>query len=277
MSHPSFSCILHRPRRIRSLEAHVADIRQSQTAIQNTLVEIVNHLRAGTTSMIRSPSAFSPAYLHTTPNVHADSPASMSTPVSARPPLDAGHTMISTPQPGNSSVRPFASSDCSKLLINSVWQIYPNSSVAAMRANGDAQVPQGTATYQSIGPQYHMSSSVPPVLPPISTMEPTGSRADNISSVRHQYANNGHSRHQPFNKQPSVLGGSGPGKRPFPISAPTSADSSDEEEDGGELPASGLVAPWEVLRGLADVAIERAAKASRYNFRYHSFHSVRCL
>ncbi|KAH9982335.1 hypothetical protein BGW80DRAFT_1262820 [Lactifluus volemus] len=209
--------------RIRSLEAHVADIRQSQTAIQNTLVEIVNHLRAGTTSMIRSPSAFSPAYLHTTPNVHADSPASMSTPVSARPPLDAGHTMISTPQPGNSS-------------------IYPNSSVAAMRANGDAQVPQGTATYQSIGPQYHMSSSVPPVLPPISTMEPTGSRADNISS------------------QPSVLGGSGPGKRPFPISAPTSADSSDEEEDGGELPASGLVAPWEVLRGLADVAIERAAK-----------------
>ena len=32
------------------------------------------------------------------------------------------------------------------------------------------------------------------------------------------------------------------------------------EEDDGELPASGLVAPWEVLRGLADVAIERAAQ-----------------
>lgn len=39
-----------------------------------------------------------------------------------------------------------------------------------------------------------------------------------------------------------------------------SADSSDVEEDNGELPASGLVAPWEVLRGLADVAIERATK-----------------
>lgn len=41
----------------------------------------------------------------------------------------------------------------------------------------------------------------------------------------------------------------------------TSADSSDvDDEDNGELPASGLVAPWEVLRGLADVAIERANK-----------------
>ena len=41
---------------------------------------------------------------------------------------------------------------------------------------------------------------------------------------------------------------------------PVCADSSDQEEEAGdELPASGLVAPWEVLRGLADVAIERAA------------------
>ena len=43
----------------------------------------------------------------------------------------------------------------------------------------------------------------------------------------------------------------------------TSANSSDlDDEENGELPASGLVAPWEVLRGLADVAIERAAKVS---------------
>lgn len=46
----------------------------------------------------------------------------------------------------------------------------------------------------------------------------------------------------------------------MPQSTVTSADSSDnEEEDNGELPASGLVAPWEVLRGLADVAVERAS------------------
>lgn len=47
----------------------------------------------------------------------------------------------------------------------------------------------------------------------------------------------------------------------------TSANSSDlDDEENGELPASGLVAPWEVLRGLADVAIERAAKVSVSSF-----------
>jgi hypothetical protein len=50
-------------------------------------------------------------------------------------------------------------------------------------------------------------------------------------------------------------------KRPLPASNVTSADSTDvDEEDNGELPASGLVAPWEVLRGLADVAVEQASK-----------------
>lgn len=71
-------------------------------------MEIVNHLRAGSTGVVRSPSAFPPTYIHPSPNVHADSPASMSTPVSARPTLDTGHPVImSTPQPG-STVRPVA-------------------------------------------------------------------------------------------------------------------------------------------------------------------------
>jgi len=98
---PSISRSLHCTRRIRTLESHVADIRQSQTTIQNTLVELVNHLRAGSANMIRSPSTFPPTYMHPSPNVHADSPASMSTPVSARPTLDSGHTIMSTSQPGS--------------------------------------------------------------------------------------------------------------------------------------------------------------------------------
>ena len=50
-------------------------------------------------------------------------------------------------------------------------------------------------------------------------------------------------------------------KRHGPSSNVTSADSSDlDDEENGELPAQGLLAPWEVLRGLADVATERAAK-----------------
>ena len=139
--------------------------------------------------------------------------------------------------------------------------------MATMRTNGDAltpQLPQGSTAYQSINPQYHMPPGVhPPTLPPLSSIEPTGPRAqpDNLSSLRHQHTDGGHPRH--YDKQPNVLSGPGAGKRPFPISAATSAASSDDEEDGGELPASGLVAPWEVLRGLADVAIQRAAKASQ--------------
>jgi hypothetical protein len=44
----------------------------------------------------------------------------------------------------------------------------------------------------------------------------------------------------------------------------TSSNTSDvEDDDNGELPSKGLVAPWEVLRGLADVAAERAAQVSR--------------
>jgi hypothetical protein len=92
-----------------------------------------------------------------------------------------------------------------------------------------------------------------PVLPPFSSIAigPSGSLQNNISPVR--YHDNGrYNRHD--------ASGS---KRPAPSpSNTTSADSTDQEDedDNGELPASGLVAPWEVLRGLADVAIQRAAK-----------------
>ena len=104
-------------------------------------------------------------------------------------------------------------------------------------------------------------------------MESTGTRPqqDNPSSVRHQYAGNGHTRH--FSKHTSVPIGSGAGKRPLAISTATSADSSDVEEDAVELPAQGLLAPWEVLRGLADVAIQKAAKASRHHHVYDLCHS----
>jgi hypothetical protein len=155
---------------------------------------------------------------------------------------------------------------------DSITQMYGSPSIPAMRTNGDgqtSQVPQGSTAYQPIGSQYHIPPGVPPTLPPLSSMEHAGPPRpppDNLSSVRHQHTDSGHSRH--FDKQPSVLSGPVAGKRPFPTSTETSADSSDEDEDGGELPASGLVAPWEVLRGLADVAIQRAAKVSQYKHPY---------
>jgi hypothetical protein len=138
--------------------------------------------------------------------------------------------------------------------------MYPS---PTMRPNGDSQtsqMSQGSPAYQ----QYPMPpGGHPPMLPPISSMESTGPRPqhDNVSSVRHQYAGNGHARH--FSKHPSVPIGSGTGKRPLAISTATSAESSDVEEDAADLPSQGLTAPWEVLRSLADVAIQKAAKASR--------------
>ena len=77
---------------------------------------------------------------------------------------------------------------------------------------------------------------------------------NNISSMRYQ------SSEQIYTKGANKYPSSTSAKRQALSNVP-SADSSDvEEEDNGELPASGLVAPWEVLRGLADVAIERATK-----------------
>lgn len=85
-------------------------------------------------------------------------------------------------------------------------------------------------------------------------MGPPVSQQGNISSIRYQSSEPGY--RSSSSKYPS-----GSKRQAPPSSNVTSADSSDfDDEDGGELPASGLVAPWEVLRGLADVAIERAAK-----------------
>jgi hypothetical protein len=155
--------------------------------------------------------------------------------------------------------------------------MYASPPIPAVRTNGDgqaSQVPQGSTAYQPINSQYHIPPGAHPTLPPLSSMEHAGPPRpppDNLSSVRHQHTDSGHPRH--FDKQPSVVGGSVAGKRPFPMSTETSADSSDEDDDGGELPASGLVAPWEVLRGLADVAIQRAAKVSPRACPFRLFHT----
>ena len=98
-------------------------------------------------------------------------------------------------------------------------------------------------------------------LPPFSSIETMGrGQPSNVSSMRYHPAEQ---RQQPRTNGPEAASGS---KRAAPptSSAVTSADSTDVEEDDGGLPASGLTAPWEVLRGLADVAIERAAQVREH-------------
>jgi len=105
----------------------------------------------------------------------------------------------------------------------------------------------------------HNSPTQGPVLPPFSTISVMGPPAQQstIPSLRYQNIGIAHPRSVSRNQYVGT-------KRHAPSSNVTSANSSDlDDEENGELPASGLVAPWEVLRGLADVAIERAAKVSR--------------
>lgn len=98
------------------------------------------------------------------------------------------------------------------------------------------------------------------VLPPFSSIQAMG--ASNVSSMRYQAASVQGQR--PTTKLSGV-------KRPLPSSLLASGESSDfDEEDNGELPAQGLVAPWEVLRGLADVASRRAAKVILYGINFYS-------
>jgi hypothetical protein len=115
--------------------------------------------------------------------------------------------------------------------------------------------PQLPPSYNNFSSPTQMYSSAGnsqgPVLPPFSSLQQGNTHQGNMSSVR--YNSHGDST------LPSSASGS---KRTAPPSSNvTSVNSSDnEEDDHGGLPASGLVAPWEVLRNLANVAIQREAK-----------------
>ncbi|KAF9015547.1 hypothetical protein BDQ17DRAFT_1341258 [Cyathus striatus] len=242
--------------RIRSLEAHVADIRHTQTTIQNTLTELVAHLRGGAFSA-RSPSAYPPSFQSPTMN----SPA-MSTPTASHQHVNDMHP---SPSAGSTS---FTSSHSAVVHVPTSASHPPRSSISAQNyhpPSASASQPHppadahplspSYANYQQPGPNFHRSqSSQPPILPPFSSlpaMGPPPPQPANLSSIRHQ---DPHSK-AAAGKYPAGM------KRQAPTSNVTSADSSDiDDDDSGELPASGLVAPWEVLRGLADVAIQRAAK-----------------
>lgn len=102
---------------------------------------------------------------------------------------------------------------------------------------------------QQSGMSYSMPSTN--TLPPISTIH----TRNPDSSAR--YTHFAHNASSPRPKRSSHR---------YPDSNVTSAHSSSDEEDEG-IHASGLVAPLEVLRGLADAAV--AHKVSTYLDRFH--------
>ncbi|KAH9898196.1 hypothetical protein C8Q73DRAFT_639925 [Cubamyces lactineus] len=276
--HAGLECLFEKPtreasltgeaglERIRSLESHVADIRATQNAIQSTLLEIVQHLRGGAPLASRSPSTYPPPFAHHSPGGQSLGSPAVSTPSTGAP---HPHLMVDTTHTGH----PLATSTLtsSHVMANPAAQrphrephppMYPPPGLPQNhRPAGPGDMhPQGPGNMMynnGASGQQHPGAHGGPSLPPFSSIESMGpprSQPTNVSSMRYNAADNGRQQGRPHEV------GSGTKRGLPPPSAANSADSSDAEEEGGELPASGLVAPWEVLRGLADVAIERAAK-----------------
>ncbi|KAF7799345.1 hypothetical protein EIP86_010577 [Pleurotus ostreatoroseus] len=258
--HAGLECLFEKPTReasltgeagLESLEAHVAEIRQSQTVIQNTLAEIAAHLRNGSHFQARSPSAY-PPFAHQSPSMHSMGSPSMSTPtVGSHPPQLMVDTHNQTPTPGASNVTPMMAGHQQM-----AYQTPPMSTPGHRpMGSGDMRASHPPTMYSP--QQAHPGSH--PSLPPFSSIE-TMSRGQpsNVSSMRYHPADQ-NQRQATRANGPEAASGS---KRiaPTSTSLDDSADSTDNEDNDGELPAKGLVAPWEVLRGLADVAIERAAQ-----------------
>ena len=246
------SCLyLSLSRRIRSLEGHVADIRVTQAAIQNTLLEIVAHLRGTAPFNHRSPSTFSQGQYTQSPTI----PSVGSPPVSAT----SNGSHIGDPNMHHGPPTPTSYHPSIQPILNPPSRELRSSGSHA--TVGDFHSPQLSSSHTN--PANAQPFSFPPsgaVLPPFSSIGAIGTgNAQGPSTLR--YLDDSQRSHTGRSYPASAPAGA---KRIFPPSSNvTSAGSSEvEDEDNGELPASGLVAPWEVLRGLADVAIERAAKVS---------------
>lgn len=204
----------------------------------------------------RSPSTY-PSSFHQSPNM--SSPA-ISTPTASHPQVSSppGGTSFSsthTAGPSTQQIRQRPSLSGSSYSASSTGQSATTPSEDMHTSQNSpmyGNYPQATQNYN-----VHNQTNQGPSLPPfssISTMGPPISQQGNVSSVRYQSSDAAYSRTSAY---------AGSKRQAPPSSNVTSADSSDfDDDDGGDLPAHGLVAPWEVLRGLADVASERAAKVT---------------
>lgn len=243
---------------MRALESQVSEIKETQKTICSNIQEILSFVRA-TGHPSRSPSMFPPSFHHSSPSVNSPS---MSTPTVSHQQVNEIHH----PSPTTGPPRPIIHPPAARQARVSMPNIYPQGQAPPLSEVPPPHGPQpppfssanptdGGPPVQPYPPGQALSNTV---LPPFSSITmPPPQAGNNVSSLRYH-------PHDPKvgaggQRYPAPASGS---KRQIPPSSNiTSADSSDiEDDDDGGLPASGLVAPWEVLRGLADVAIERAAK-----------------
>ncbi|KAF9029217.1 hypothetical protein BDZ89DRAFT_1091823 [Hymenopellis radicata] len=235
--------------RIRSLEAHVVEIRHGQSVILNQLADIQGFLRLPPMHQRPPPEFMPPGFQHSPVMQSPGAPTPTSVHSDGQPPNIVGGPPTYARGPGASTP-----SGGSRPRYPPVGGPLPGGPPppGSEYANPPPPPPQ-----QQIGPPSIFAPppgpypGFPPqsnVLPPFSALQAMGQQPGAVPQQQQQQQPPGNVSSVRF--QPSTTG-----KRPA-----SSGASSDGEDDNGELPASGLVAPWEVLRGLADVAIERAAK-----------------
>lgn len=197
--------------------------------------------------LARSPSAYPQPYHQTPPSLHSPS---ISTPTATSQSHDV---QPSPPNPSHTYPHIAVTPLTRPQRLNSQYPNPPLSQNNQISPSTEYQ-PPSTHFLPSAGAGPGFQNHQGPMLPPFSSIQTMSGSQSNMSSLR---LDNGNRHFRPPSIPPHTQSTS---KKRVPSSNVTSADSSGAEEDDG-LPASGLVAPWEVLRGLADVAIERAAKA----------------
>ncbi len=112
------------------------------------------------------------------------------------------------------------------------------------------------------GPYYSPTSK----LPPISSIHNQGSHntfTHHLPAIDHRDSSGSSSRYSSYRDQSARRPVSSRSKRGYNSNV-TSANSSSDEADEGNRRKWGLVAPLEVLRGLADEAVKRASRVSHW-------------
>jgi hypothetical protein len=235
------------------LESSVDDLKRGQTSIQNILSDLVATLR----SQGRLSSSYSPLHQGLGHAGVTAGPTSVASPIirSGATPVNASQGLqlinlltfssSSTHPAGAYSIHPppsvSTSSDSTLPPIMSP-PVSASSTGGMMYTQGRAQ----TGSYPSQGQSQSQpgsgygSMSTSNTLPPISALH---TRNPPDSSTR--YTHFAHQTASPLQKRSSGR---------YPDSNVTSAHSSSDEEEEG-MGASGLVAPLEVLRELADAAV----------------------
>lgn len=267
--HSLLYLLLTKNRRIRSLEAHVAEIRAGQNNIQSALGEILSHLRRGGIIGSSSPPTYNQPFLGGSPSMHSiGSSSSMSNHTAGLVMADSSHSMHSQSISSSGNQYSGARPNVPPVMTGANQRSHRNSvsSSGMMDTSGhvDYHPPQLPPSYGGYTSPVAYNSHGQVLQSFTSNHQDANSQQTNMSSMRYSTSDNGTPQrpgHSHSLSLSSLSAASGSKRTAPPSSNVTSGESSDiEDEDNGELPARGLVAPWEVLRGLADVAIQRAAK-----------------